>query len=136
MNPAFRQRCIGTFIHGATSAVVAQDSDGHLTLTVGSQPTYKLRPYQGRTFDTAELEGFRVEFQVGSHGQVEELIFHQPNGTFVARRAVVAERHGVLRHSYVVLDEVAFMGFPGVNLQSEVVSLLVPPPVTIGKSKT
>jgi hypothetical protein len=40
-----------------------------------------------------------------------------------------------VRHSFVVLDEVAFIGFPGVNLQSEVVSLLVPP-VTIGKSKT
>jgi hypothetical protein len=87
MNPAFRQRCTGTFIHGATTAIVGQDDDGHLTLTVGSQPTYKLRPYQSRTFLIADLDGFRVEFHVGPNGDVDELIFHQPNGTFVARRA-------------------------------------------------
>jgi CubicO group peptidase (beta-lactamase class C family) len=91
MNPAFRQRCIGTFSHGPTTAVVAQDSEGHLTLTVGSQPTYKLRPYQSRTFLTDELEGFRVEFQLGPDAEIDELIFHQPNGTFVARRVVGAE---------------------------------------------
>ena len=56
------------------------------TLTFGSQPTYKLRPYQSRTFVIDELEGFRVEFQLGSHGETDELIFHQPYGTFVARR--------------------------------------------------
>jgi hypothetical protein len=87
MNPAFRQRCIGTFGHGATTVVVAQDNDGQLTLTVGSQPTYKLRPYQNRTFLSDELEGFRVEFHLGPDGQVDELLSHQPNGTFVARRA-------------------------------------------------
>jgi hypothetical protein len=37
-----------------------------------------------------ELEGFRVEFHLGPDGKVDELIFHQPNGTFVARRAVMA----------------------------------------------
>src|SRR5215468_3483544 len=58
MNPAFRQRCIGTYSHGATTVVVGQDSDEQLTLTVGSQPTYKLRPYQGRTFVIVELEDF------------------------------------------------------------------------------
>ena len=34
-----------------------------------------------------ELEGFRVEFHLGADAGVDELIFHQPNGTFVARRA-------------------------------------------------
>jgi len=86
-NPAFRQHCTGTFSQGATTVVVGQDNDGQLTLTVGSQPTYKLRPYQSRTFVIDELEGFRVEFQPAPDGQVDELFFHQPNGTFVARRA-------------------------------------------------
>ena len=31
---------------------------GQLTLTVGSEPTRGLRPYQGRTFVTVEAEGF------------------------------------------------------------------------------
>jgi hypothetical protein len=87
-NPAFRQRCTGTFTsNGITTVVVGKDSDGQLTLTVGNQRTYKLRPYQGRTFVVGELEGFRAEFQVGPNGTVDEVIFHQPNGTFVAPRA-------------------------------------------------
>jgi hypothetical protein len=56
-------------------------------VTFGSQPTYKLRPYQSRTFVIDELEGCRVEFHLGPDGEMDELIFHQPNGTFVARRA-------------------------------------------------
>jgi hypothetical protein len=32
-------------------------------------------------------EGFRVEFRLGTDGGVDELLFHQPNGTSVARRA-------------------------------------------------
>jgi len=87
MNPAFRQHCTGTFSQGATTIVVGQDNGGQLTLTVGSQPTYKLHPYQSRTFVIDELEGFRVEFHLGPDGEVDELFFHQPNGTFVARRA-------------------------------------------------
>ena len=87
-NPAFREHCTGTFsLHGFTTVVVAQDSDGQLTLTIGNQPTYKLGPYQSRTFVIAELVGFQVEFHLGPHGKADELIFHQPNGTFVARRA-------------------------------------------------
>ena len=89
-NPAFRQHCTGRFNVGATTVVVGQDKDGQLTLTVGSQPTCKLRPYQSRTFAIDELDGFRVEFHLGPDGKVDELIFHQPNGTFVARRAVMA----------------------------------------------
>jgi CubicO group peptidase (beta-lactamase class C family) len=86
-DPAFRQHCTGTFSHGGTTVVVGQDNDGQLTLTFGSQPTYKLRPYQNRTFVIDELEGFRVEFHLGPDGEADELILHQPNGTFVARRA-------------------------------------------------
>ena len=87
-NPAFRQNCTGTFNRqGVTTVVVGLDNDGQLTLTIGSQPTYNLRPYQSRTFVTDEPEGFRVEFHLGPDGEVDELFFHQPNGTFVARRA-------------------------------------------------
>jgi CubicO group peptidase (beta-lactamase class C family) len=87
VDPTFRLHCIGTYSYGATNIVVGQDNDEQLTLTIGSQPTYKLRPYQSRTFVIDELQGFRVEFHLGPDGEVDELIFHQPNGTFVARRA-------------------------------------------------
>jgi CubicO group peptidase (beta-lactamase class C family) len=87
VDPAFRKDCIGTFSHGLTTIVVGQDKDGQLTLTVGSQPTSKLRPYQARTFAIVELEGVRVEFRRGPDGALDELIFHQPSGTLAARRA-------------------------------------------------
>jgi len=86
-NLVFRQHCVGAYsYYGATTVVVTQDSDGQLTLTVGSQPAHKLRPYQRRTFVIGELEGFRAEFHVGPDGDVDELVFHQPDGTFVGRR--------------------------------------------------
>ncbi len=58
--------CIGTFTRPQTTIVVGQDSDWQLILTVGGQPTYKLLPYQSRTFVIAELTGFRVEFRRGA----------------------------------------------------------------------
>jgi hypothetical protein len=70
--------------HGAKTVVVAQDNDSRLTLTVAGQPTRKLHPYQSRTFVINELEGFRVEFHLGSDWEADELIFDQPNGTLVA----------------------------------------------------
>jgi hypothetical protein len=84
--PAFRARCTGTFSHGVSTIVVEQDRDGQLTLKFGSQPASKLIPHQGRTFAIHGADGFRVEFRPAPDGNVDELIFHQPNGTFVARR--------------------------------------------------
>jgi hypothetical protein len=50
-----------------------------------NQPAYRLAPQQCRRFCIVELEGFVVEFR--SEGTiVDEVIFHQPNGTFIARR--------------------------------------------------
>jgi CubicO group peptidase (beta-lactamase class C family) len=92
-NPAFRHHCVGTYsLYGITTVVVAQNNDRQLTLTVGSQPTYKLRPYQSRTFAIDQLEGFRVEFHLGPDGEVDELFFHDPDGSVGARRTVGAER--------------------------------------------
>jgi hypothetical protein len=46
----------------ALNVVVGQGGDGQLTLTVGSQPIYELRPYQSRTFVIDELECFGWSF--------------------------------------------------------------------------
>jgi CubicO group peptidase (beta-lactamase class C family) len=86
VDAGFRKECVGRFMRPALTIVADQDEDGQLMLTVGSQPTYKLIPYQGRTFVIAELAGFRVEFRRGADGTVNEIIFHQPNGTFPAQR--------------------------------------------------
>ena len=84
---AFRKECVGIFSRPQMTIVVAQDNDGQLMLTAGSQPTYKLVPYLGCSFVIAELAGFRVEFRRRADGTVHEVIFHQPNGTFAAPRA-------------------------------------------------
>jgi len=84
---AFRQACVGRYRHGSITHVVAlEGDDGQLTLKPDFQPLYHLRPYQQGIFSIVELEGFRTEFRRGPSGSVDELLFHQPNGTFVARR--------------------------------------------------
>jgi hypothetical protein len=87
VDAAFRKECVGNFSRPAMIIAVDQDRDGQLLLTVPGQPTSRLVPYQARTFVIAELVGYRVEFRRGTDGTVNEIIFHQPNGTFPAQRA-------------------------------------------------
>jgi CubicO group peptidase (beta-lactamase class C family) len=81
----FRERCVGNFKSCATTHRVTLDTEGQLVLKPDNQPAYRLVPQQGRRFRIAELEGFVVEFR-GEGTIVDEVIFHQPNGTFVAMR--------------------------------------------------
>jgi hypothetical protein len=84
-DPAFRERCVGSFKSGATTHRVTLETNGQLVLKPDNQPAYRLVPQQGRSFRIAELEGFAVEFR-GDGTSIDEMIFHQPNGTFVGRR--------------------------------------------------
>jgi Domain of unknown function (DUF3471)/Beta-lactamase len=84
-DPAFRARCVGLFKGGAISHRVTLDDNRMLVLKPDNQPAYRLGPKQGRTFRILELEGFVAEFH-GEGPVVDELIFHQPNGTFAAKR--------------------------------------------------
>jgi CubicO group peptidase (beta-lactamase class C family) len=86
MDANFRAACVGRWRHGSINHVVSLQHDGELTLKPDYQPQYHLRPYQGGIFSIIELEGFRVEFRRGATGSVDELVFHQPNGTFIAQR--------------------------------------------------
>jgi hypothetical protein len=82
---AFRARCVGSFKGGATTHRVTLELEGRLVLKPDNQPAYRLAPQQGRRFHIVELEGFFVEFR-GEGAIIDEVIFHQPNGTFTARR--------------------------------------------------
>ena len=82
---AFRARCVGSFKGGPTTHRVTLDAEGQLVLKPDHQPAYRLAPQQGRRFRIVELEGFVVEFR-GEGTVVDEVTFHQPNGTFVAKR--------------------------------------------------
>jgi CubicO group peptidase (beta-lactamase class C family) len=83
--PAFRARCVGLFKGGATEHRITLDTEGRLVLKPDNQPAYHLEPQQGRSFRIVELVGFVVEFS-GEGTVVDQVIFHQPNGTFIARR--------------------------------------------------
>ncbi len=88
LDPAFRTACVGAYQVGVQTHVVALDAEGQLTLSPSDQPTYRLVPYQGRTFAIAGLEGFKVEFRHSGPSGAEAIVFHQPNGTFLARRVM------------------------------------------------
>jgi hypothetical protein len=87
MDPAFRAACVGNYVRGDDTHVVSQDAEGQLTLKIPFQPLYQLRPYQGATFTIAQLDGYRTEFRRGTSGAIEELVYHQPNGVFIAKRS-------------------------------------------------
>jgi hypothetical protein len=84
MDAGFRARCVGRYKSGPTTHDVTLDPDGRLVLRSDNQPTYRLVPLQGRRFRIAELEGHSVEFR--GDASIAELLFHQPDGTFVAAR--------------------------------------------------
>lgn len=86
-DPAFHAACVGVYLRGTTRFVVAMDSGGQLTLSPTGQPTYRLRPYRDRSFAIEELQGHRIEFRRGAESAVERIIFHQPDGTFMALRS-------------------------------------------------
>jgi CubicO group peptidase (beta-lactamase class C family) len=80
----FRARCVGRYKSGMTTHDVTLNPDGRLVLRPDNQPAYRLVPLQDRRFRIAELEGHSVEFR--GDATIDELTFHQPNGTFVAAR--------------------------------------------------
>ncbi len=56
-----------------------------LTVTLPGQPTYTLVPKSENRFELKSLNGFFVEFAFENE-KASTLTFHQPNGTFVAKR--------------------------------------------------
>ena len=87
MDAAFRKACTGEYIRGEQAQIVSQDAEGQLNLKIPFQPLYQLKPYHGATFAIAPLDGYRLEFRRGASGKVEEAVYHQPNGTFIAKRS-------------------------------------------------
>lgn len=86
MDLAFRSACVGEYIRGDQTHVVTEDAESQLTLKIPFVPLYQLRPYQSATFSIVQLDGYRTEFRRGPSGAIEELVYHQPNGTFIAKR--------------------------------------------------
>jgi CubicO group peptidase (beta-lactamase class C family) len=84
LDAEFRSRCAGRYRSGVTTHTITLDPSGLLVLKPDNQPAYRLLPAQGQRFRIADLDGYAVEFR--GETSIEEVIFHQPNGTFVATR--------------------------------------------------
>jgi len=57
-----------------------------LYLFVPGQPEYELLPTAKHKFSIKVLDGYKVEFVEKDNGEIEELLFIQPNGTFTAKK--------------------------------------------------
>ncbi len=72
-------------IAGATIKVYTK-ADGELYLFVPGQPEYQLLASGDDLFIFKDLDGFKASFNKSAEGTVTELVLHQPNGTFTAKR--------------------------------------------------
>jgi CubicO group peptidase (beta-lactamase class C family) len=83
---SFLEPLTGEYVLGAQTVAVTLQGDDTLILSVPGQRPYELVPRSGTTFDIKGLTGFSLEFKKDAAGAVVEVVFYQPNGTFVAKR--------------------------------------------------
>ena len=86
LDKAFRAACAGTYQSTGPKHAVACTADHELTLSTDGGPAYQLVPYRDRVFAIKGRGEHRIEFERGSNNTVDTMIFHQPDGTFLARR--------------------------------------------------
>ncbi len=83
-DPAYLGQFIGEYELAGQTATVELRGDV-LTMIVPGQPPHSLVPTREMHFDLEGLSGFSMEFRK-TDDRVTELVAHQPNGTFVAKR--------------------------------------------------
>ncbi len=76
---------VGDYDFGGLGAKVFTRGNS-LFLLVTGQPEYELRPSKKHVFSCPGLKGFEFHFAVDGAGKVTELVSHQPNGVFTAKR--------------------------------------------------
>ncbi|HLJ45823.1 MAG TPA: serine hydrolase [Bryobacteraceae bacterium] len=81
MNRATLEPLAGHYELGPAGITVALQGETALTLTIQGQPALELIPTGGLKFTVKGLTGYSVEFKLP-----DQLVFYQPNGTFVAKR--------------------------------------------------
>jgi CubicO group peptidase (beta-lactamase class C family) len=86
MDRAFLEPLAGDYALGATPVTITLRGDGKLILSLPGQTSSELVGVSGTKFHIKGLTGFSVEFKKDASGAVADLVFYQPNGTFVAKR--------------------------------------------------
>lgn len=80
MEKTFLEPLVGPYQRGPNTVNVALKDDHALTITLPGQGTFDLAPVRGARFNIKGLTGYSVEFKG------DDLVFYQPNGTFLATR--------------------------------------------------
>ncbi|UCG87750.1 MAG: serine hydrolase [Gemmatimonadota bacterium] len=83
-DPSYLGQFVGVYELAGQDGTIELRGDV-LTLIVSGQPPYRLVPTREMNFDIEGLSGFSIEFRK-TGDSVSELVAHQPNGTFVAKR--------------------------------------------------
>jgi CubicO group peptidase (beta-lactamase class C family) len=83
--PEYLARFVGTYELTGQRGEVELRGD-RLRLALPGQPVYTLEPKRENEFALPDVEGFTVEFLLDAGGAVTGARFHQPNGTFEAKR--------------------------------------------------
>ncbi len=76
----------GQYQLGPAIATVALRGENAITLMLPGQPVYELIPTGGLKFTIKGLTGYALEFRKSTGDAVDQVVFYQPNGTFVAHR--------------------------------------------------
>jgi len=80
------EKYVGEYeLSGVTTKVYIKN-DKTLYLFVPGQPEYELVPVEKDKFAIKSLSGFNIQFNLSDKGEVTEVLFIQPNGTFKATR--------------------------------------------------
>ncbi len=82
------QKYVGEYTLGGVIVKVYIKGENTLYVFVPNQPEYELMPTDKNKFKLVALNGYSVEFKGNDKGEISELIFIQPNGSFKATRVV------------------------------------------------
>jgi CubicO group peptidase (beta-lactamase class C family) len=80
------EKYAGEYAIGEVVSKVYIKNDKTLYLFVPGQPEYELVPVGVNKFSIKILEGYKIEFTVAENGNINGLLFIQPNGTFKATK--------------------------------------------------
>jgi CubicO group peptidase (beta-lactamase class C family) len=83
---SFLEKLCGRYeLQGQTVTVLLR-GENTLVATLPGQPPLELVPYKGTEFTIKGATGFSLEFKLDAAGAATEAVFHQPNGTFTAKK--------------------------------------------------
>jgi uncharacterized caspase-like protein len=85
-NRALYESLAGEYDFGAVVDSVSVNADGALTSLLPGQPSYELEPSGDLQFNVKGAPGFSAEFHREANGAVNELVSHQPTGSFTGQR--------------------------------------------------